>query len=68
MRHRENIFDLYNSQNENKKQPEPERIPEEVRPEDLKDPEPEPKQEPNPEPSQDPEPKQEEGGNSDGVQ
>ena len=66
MRHKEDIFDLYNSQNEAKKEPEPERVPEEVRPEDMA-PDPEKKQETPPEPSQDPEPEKKEGGNSDGV-
>ena len=65
MRHRENIFDLYNSQNESSKKPEPERVPDEVRPEDLKDPDPESEQ--KQEPSPDPGTKQEEGGEENGV-
>lgn len=70
MRHRENIFDLYNQQNENSKKPEPERVPDEVRPEDLKDQEdpkdPEPETETVKQQPDDPAQK-EEGGEENGV-
>lgn len=70
---KENIFDLYAAQHKDEPAREAERVPGEVKPEDMapvpevKAPEPEKKQETPPEPPQDPEPKQEEGGNSDGV-
>ena len=60
MKHKENIFDLYNAQHRETKPQAPERVPEEVRPEDLNEPEevpaeeqkaPEPEQEEKPEPA-----------------
>lgn len=70
MRHRENIFDLYNSQNENSKKPEEDRVPDEVRPEDLKDQEdskdPEPETVTDNQQPEDPAQKKE-GGEEDGV-
>lgn len=68
---KENIFDLYAAQHKDEPAQAAERVPGEVKPEDLTPaPEvkaPEKKQETPPETPQDPEPKQEEGGNSDGV-
>lgn len=70
---KENIFDLYAAQHKDEPAQEAERVPGEVKPEDMapapevKAPEPEKKPETPPETPQDPEPKQEEGGNSDGV-
>lgn len=62
---KENIFDLYAAQHKDEPAQAAERVPGEVKPEDMS-PAPEVKS-PEPEPQQDPEPKQEEGGNSDGV-
>lgn len=69
---KENIFDLYAAQHKDEPAREAERVPGEVKPEDVAPtqevtPAPEPKQETPPETPQDPEPKQEEGDNSDGV-
>ena len=67
---KENIFDLYAAQHKDEPAQAAERVPGEVKPEDMTPaPEatPEPKQETPPETPQDPEPKQEEGGNEDGV-
>lgn len=69
---KENIFDLYAAQHKDEPAQAAERVPGEVKPEDMTPtqeatPAPEPKQETPPEQPQDPEPKQEEGGNSDGV-
>ena len=70
---KENIFDLYAAQHKDEPAREAERVPGEVKPEDMtpapevKAPEPEKKQETPPEPPQDPEPEKKEGGNSNGV-
>ena len=69
---KENIFDLYAAQHKDEPAQAAERVPGEVKPEDMTPapeakPAPEPKQETTPEPPQDPEPKQEEGGNENGV-
>ena len=68
---KENIFDLYAAQHKDEPAQAAERVPGEVKPEDVTPaPEvkaPEPKQETQPEPPQDPEPEKKEGGNSDGV-
>lgn len=76
---KENIFDLYEAQHKDDPAPAADRVPGEVKPEDVaptqevkpapepkQEPVPEPKQEPAPEPPQDPEPKQE-GGTDNGV-
>lgn len=66
---KENIFDLFASQQKDEPAPAAERVPGEVKPEDVAPaqevpaPAPEPKQEDKPETPQDPEPKQQEGGN-----
>lgn len=68
---KENIFDLYAAQHKDEPAPAADRVPGEVRPEDVApaqevtpapDPKPEPKQEPTPDPPQDPEPAQNAGG------
>lgn len=70
---KENIFDLYAAQHKDEPAREAERVPGEVKPEDMtpapevKAPEPEKKQETQTETPQDPEPEKKEGGNSDGV-
>lgn len=70
---KENIFDLYAAQHKDEPAQAAERVPGEVKPEDMtpapevKAPEPEKKQETPPETLQDPEPKQEEGGTENGV-
>ena len=70
---KENIFDLYAAQHKDEPEQAAERVPGEVKPEDMapapevKAPEPEKKQETPPETPQDPEPKQEEGGTENGV-
>lgn len=57
MKHKENIFDLYNAQHKETKPQAPERMAEEVRPEDLNEPEEVPAEEPeDPEPETTPEP------------
>ena len=63
---KENIFDLYAAQHKDEPAQAAERVPGEVKPEDMT-PAPEPKQETTPETPQDPEPKQEEGGNENVV-
>lgn len=61
MKHKENIFDLYNAQHKQTKEQAPERVAEEVRPEDLNDPEEVPAEEQkDPEPETQPEPEAEE--------
>lgn len=63
---KENIFDLYAAQHKDEPAHAAERVPGEVKPEDLT-PVPEVKApEPTPEP-QDPEPNKEEGGNNNGI-
>ena len=70
---KENIFDLFAAQQKDEPAPAAERVPGEVKPEDVAPaqevaaPAPEPKQEATPEPPQDPEPKQQEGGNENGA-
>lgn len=68
---KENIFDLYAAQHKDEPAQAAERVPGEVKPEDMAPaPEvkaPEPKQETPPETPQDPEPEKKEGGTSDGV-
>lgn len=70
---KENIFDLYAAQHKDEPAQAAERVPGEVKPEDMtpapevKAPEPEKKPETPPETPQDPEPKQEEGGTENGV-
>ena len=71
---KENIFDLYAAQHKDEPAQAAERVPGEVKPEDMTPapevtpaPEPEKKQETQPEKPQDPEPEQKEGGNSNGV-
>lgn len=61
---KENIFDLYAAQHKDEPAQAAERVPGEVKPEDMT-----PEATPAPEPKQEttPEPKQEEGGNADGV-
>ena len=68
---KENIFDLFEEQQKDEPAPAADRIPGEVKPEDVEPaqeaaPAPEPKQE-KPEPQQDPETKQQEGGKENGV-
>ena len=68
---KENIFDLFEEQQKDEPDPAADRIPGEVKPEDVEPaqeaaPAPEPKQE-KPEPQQDPETKQQEGGKENGV-
>lgn len=72
---KENIFDLYAAQHKDDPAPAADRVPGEVKPEDVApapevkpapEPAPEPKQETAPKPQQDPEPKQE-GGTENGV-
>lgn len=62
---KENIFDLFAAQQKDEPAPAAERVPGEVKPEDVEPTQeaapPEPKQE-TPEPPQEPEPKQQEGG------
>lgn len=61
MKHKENIFDLYNAQHKETKPREAERVPDEVRPEDLRDPaEDPPEEQKDPEPETTPEPEAEE--------
>lgn len=61
MKHKENIFDLYNAQHKETKAQAPERVAEEVRPEDLSDPGEVPAEQPkDPEPETKPEPEAEE--------
>lgn len=70
---KENIFDLYAAQHKDEPAQAAERVPGEVKPEDIapapevKAPEPEKKQETPPEQPQDPEPEKKEGGNENGV-
>lgn len=72
---KENIFDLYAAQHKDEPAQAAERVPGEVKPEDVTpapevkapEPAPEPKQETPPEPPQDPEPEQKEGGNDNGT-
>lgn len=70
---KENIFDLYAAQHKDEPAQAAERVPGEVKPEDMapapevKAPEPEKKQETPPETPQDPEPEKKEGGTNDGV-
>lgn len=73
---KENIFDLYAAQHKDEPAPAAERVPGEVKPEDMappqevpaQAPEPETKQEPTPDQPQDPEPEpKQEGGNNNGV-
>ena len=62
MKHKENIFDLYNAQHKETKPQAPERVAEEVRPEDLSEPEEVPAEEQkDPEPEQAPEAEEKEG-------
>ena len=68
---KENIFDLYAAQHKDEPAQAAERVPGEVKPEDVTPtqevtPTPEQKQETPPEPPQDPEPEQK-GGNNDGI-
>lgn len=68
---KENIFDLYAAQHKDEPEPAADRVPGEVKPEDVAPPQevtapaPEPKQE-TPEPPQEPEPQQE-GGSENGL-
>lgn len=71
---KENIFDLYAAQHKDEPAQAAERVPGEVKPEDVTPatevtpaPEPEKKPETPPETPQDPEPENKEGGNSNGV-
>lgn len=71
---KENIFDLYAAQHKDEPAQAAERVPGEVKPEDMAPapevtpaPEPEKKPETTPETPQDPEPEKKEGGTSDGV-
>lgn len=71
---KENIFDLYAAQHKDEPAQAAERVPGEVKPEDVTPalevkpaPEPEKKPEIPPETPQDPEPKQEEGGTDNGL-
>lgn len=71
---KENIFDLYAAQHKDEPAQAAERVPGEVKPEDVTPtqevtpaPEPEKKQETPSETPQDPEPENKEGGNSNGV-
>lgn len=70
---KENIFDLFEQQHKDDQTQEPERIPGEVKPEDIepaKEATPEPKQEPEqptPEPAPEPVQKPQEGGNENGA-
>lgn len=69
---KENIFDLYAAQHKDEPAQAAERVPGEVKPEDMTPapeatPAPEPKQETTPEPPQEPAPEINEGGNTDGV-
>lgn len=69
---KENIFDLYAAQHKDEPAQTAERMPGEVKPEDVTPapevtPEPEKKQETPPDPPRDPEPEQKEGGNDNGV-
>lgn len=66
---KENIFDLFEAQQKEEPAPAADRVPGEVRPEDVAPaqeaaPEPEPKQEPAPEPKQEP---AQEGGSENGA-
>ena len=70
---KENIFDLYAAQHKDEPAKDAERMPGEVKPEDVTPaleatpaPEPEKKQETPPDPPQDPEPEKQEGGNDNG--
>lgn len=71
---KENIFDLYAAQHKDEPAHAEERVPGEVKPEDVtptqeatQAPEPEKKPETSPETPQDPEPENKEGGDSHGV-
>ena len=69
---KENIFDLYAAQHKDDPAPAADRVPGEVKPEDMKPtqevtPAQEHKQESAPEPPQDPEPITDNGGNGDGA-
>ena len=68
---KENIFDLYAAQHKDDPAPAADRVPGEVKPEDVEPaqeaaPAPEPKQE-TPEPPQEPEQETQEGGNENGA-
>lgn len=68
---KENIFDLYAAQHKDDPEPAADRVPGEVKPEDVEQapeatPAPEPKQE-TPEPPQEPALETQEGGNENGV-
>lgn len=65
---KENIFDLYAAQHKDDPAPAADRVPGEVKPEDVA-PAPEQKPEPEPEPEKKPEPEQKtpEGGEQNGV-
>ena len=62
---KENIFDLFAAQQKDNPAPAADRVPGEVKPEDV-EPAPEPKQE-TPEPTQEPEQETQEGGNENVV-
>lgn len=69
---KENIFDLYAAQHKDEPAPAADRVPGEVKPEDVTPapevmPAPEPKQETPPDPPQDPEPEKQEGGEGNGA-
>lgn len=69
---KENIFDLYAAQHKDEPDKDAERMPGEVKPEDVAPapeakPEPEKKQETPPDPPQDPEQEKQEGGKDNGV-
>lgn len=69
---KENIFDLYAAQHKDDPAQAAERVPGEVKPEDVTPapeatPALEPKQETTPEPPQDPEPEKQEGGTENGA-
>ena len=69
---KENIFDLYAAQHKDDPAPAADRVPGEVKPEDMTPtqevtPAPEPTQETAPEPPQEPEQNPQEGGNGDGA-
>jgi len=71
---KENIFDLYAAQHKDEPARDAERMPGEVKPEDVTpapevkpEPEPEKKQETPPDPPRDPESEKQEGGKEDGV-
>lgn len=70
---KENIFDLFAAQQKDEPAPAAERVPGEVKPEDVapaqevQAPAPEPKQETTPEPMQEPAQETQEGGNENGA-